>query len=355
MTPALSIIAPGLMTTVQDLGRSGYQSLGIPMSGAIDPVSLRAANLLAGNAIGSTTNPGPGIAALEIAYQGPTLKVEAERVRVALAGASATIDVLPADPEFPPRRAAPLESLSLTRGETLRIGPLSGSAIAYLAVEGGFDIPPVLGSRSTLTRAALGGFGGRPLRAGDRLPLALAASPEREEQMLPALDLTPPPRFRVVLGPQDDYFSVAGLATLLDSTYVVSRASDRMGMRLEGPALEHARGYNIVSDGIAPGSIQVPGNGLPIILLADRQTTGGYPKIATVISADLPALGRLAPGAKVTFQAVSIEEAEASRREQAAMINSLAQRLVPARRMMELDAVRLLQENLVSGMVDAHE
>ena len=110
---------------------------------------------------------------------------------------------------------------------------------------------------------------------------------------------------RVVLGPQDDHFTPAGLRTLLESTYTVSHASDRMGMRLEGPTLEHsAKGYNIVSDGIAPGSIQVPGNGLPIVLLADRQTTGGYPKIATVISADLPALGRMTPGAKIAFEAV---------------------------------------------------
>ena len=123
--------------------------------------------------------------------------------------------------------------------------------------------------------------------------------------MLPPLDLSPPRRVRIVLGPQDDYFTPAGLRTLLESTYTVSQASDRMGMRLEGPPLEHsAKGYNIVSDGIAHGSIQVPGNGLPIVLLADRQTTGGYPKIATVISADLPALGRMTPGAKIAFEVV---------------------------------------------------
>ena len=130
--------------------------------------------------------------------------------------------------------------------------------------------------------------------------------------MLEPPDLTPRSRIRVVLGPQDDHFTPAGLATLLGSTYTISQASDRMGMRLEGPtARASAKGYNIVSDGIAPGSIQVPGNGLPIVLLADRQTTGGYPKIATVISADIPALGRMTPGARIAFEAVGIEVAEA--------------------------------------------
>ena len=133
-----------------------------------------------------------------------------------------------------------------------------------------------------------------------------------------------------MLGPQDDHFTPAGLRTLLDSTYTVSQASDRMGMRLEGPPLEHsAKGYNIVSDGIAHGSIQVPGNGLPIILLADRQTTGGYPKIATVISADIPALGRMMPGAKIAFEAVDIEAAEAAARQLAADIAAMAANLAP--------------------------
>jgi allophanate hydrolase subunit 2 len=150
-------------------------------------------------------------------------------------------------------------------------------------------------------------------QAGDLVPLNLEKAGERDEVMLPSLDLAQPARFRVILGPQDDYFTPAGLRTLLEATYTLSPSSDRMGMRLEGPPLEHSsKGYNIVSDGTAHGSIQVPGNGLPIILLADRQTTGGYPKIAAVISAAIPALGRLTPGAKVTFEAVDIETAEAA-------------------------------------------
>jgi biotin-dependent carboxylase-like uncharacterized protein len=345
MTAALRMIAPGLMTTLQDLGRRGYQHLGVPVSGALDPVCLQAANLLAGNA--------PGMGALEIAYQGPTLAIEADSVRIAAAGGQAAIDILGPDGGAG-QRLAPFESARLTRGQTIRIGALSGSAILYLAVEGGFAIPPVMGSQSTLTRGGIGGFEGRALQAGDTLPLRQAAAPEREEVMLPPLDLRPPARMRVVLGPQDDHFTPAGLATLLASPYTISRACDRMGMRLEGPTLEHsAKGYNIVSDGIAPGSIQVPGNGLPIVLLADRQTTGGYPKVATVISADLPALGRMTPGAKIAFASVDIETAETAARALAQEIADLPARMVPVARKHSIDVDKLLGENLISGAVDA--
>ena len=188
---------------------------------------------------------------------------------------------------------------------------------------------------------------------GDLLPLCQARAAEADEVMLASLDLAPPPRFRIILGPQDDYFTAAALRLLTEASYTVTPASDRMGMRLDGPRLEHSKGYNIVSDGIAPGTVQVPGNGLPIILLADRQTTGGYPKIATVISADLPALGRLTPGAVVRFAVVSIEAAEAERRRQAAELRSLGQRIVPLPRLAVVDEAALQRANLVSGMVDA--
>jgi len=348
MTPALRVIAPGLMTTLQDLGRPGYQRLGVPPSGALDHVSLRAANLLVGNA--------PGTGALEIAYQGPTLAVEADSVRIALAGGQAAIDVVPAGEGGGGRRLAPYESARLVRGETVRIGALSGSAVAYLAVEGGFAAAPVLGSQSTLTRAGIGGFAGRPLKAGDALALRQAAAEAREEAAMPPLDLRPPERVRVLLGPQHDHFTAAGLGTLLAATYTVSRASDRMGMRLEGPRLEHSeKGYNIVSDGIATGAIQVPGNGLPIVLLADRQTTGGYPKVAAVISADLPALGRMTPGARLAFTAVDMAAAEEAARRLARDIAAMAAAVAPVRRAAAIDAERLLAVNLVSGVVSARE
>ena len=343
MKPQLKVLAPGLMTTLQDIGRRGYQHLGIPVSGALDATSLRAANLLVGNP--------PEMGALEIAYQGPCLVALVESVRVAFAGAAAAINVHSSEDAAVGLAVPVLQSIRLTRGQVVRIGPLARSAIGYLAIEGGFDIAPVLGSQSTYARGGLGGFNGRALRAGDHLPLRQADAASRPEQKLPSLDLAPPRRFRVVLGPQDDHFTIRGKQTLLDSTYTVSPASDRMGMRLLGPAIEHAGGYNIVSDGIAPGSIQVPGNGLPIVLLADRQTTGGYPKIATVISADLPALGRLASGAKVSFEAVSIEAAEAAHRQLRADLESIAGRIVTVRA--PPDATKLLDSNLVSGMIDA--
>jgi len=349
MTAALRVLAPGPMTTLQDLGRPGYQHLGVPVSGALDSVSFRAANLLVGNAA--------GVGALELAYQGPTLSVETDSVRIAVAGGRAPIDVLrPAGEASANRRLGPCESARLVRGEVLRIGALAGSAVAYLAVEGGFAIAPVLGSQSTLVRAGIGGFLGRALRAGDLLPLKQASAAEREDLMLPPIDLAPCHRVRVVLGPQDDHFTPAHLGTLLASTYTVSPASDRMGMRLEGPPLGHSsKGYDIVSDGIALGSMQVPGNGLPIILLADRQTTGGYAKVATVVSADIPALGRLAPGARIAFAAVSVEAAEAAARELASKLAAMAAGIAPVRRPPLIDPLRLMAENLVSGVVSARE
>jgi biotin-dependent carboxylase-like uncharacterized protein len=336
------------MTTLQDLGRIGCLHLGVPVSGALDHVSLRAANLLVGNPAGT--------GALEIAYQGPTLKVEAESVRIALAGGTAMLDILADDGATAGRRHPCFESVRLTRGQTVRIGVLSGSAVAYLAVEGGFAASPVLGSQSTLVRGGIGGFLGRALRSGDILPLRQGSAAERQELRLPPPDLTLRGRVRIVLGPQDDHFTEAGLRTLRESTFVVSQASDRMGMRLDGPVLEHSRkGYNIVSDGTALGSIQVPGNGLPIILLADRQTTGGYPKIATVISADIPALGRMRPGASIDFEVVNIDAAEAAARHLAAEIDAMAAGLVPAQQATVIDTARLLGENLVSGVVSAKE
>jgi biotin-dependent carboxylase-like uncharacterized protein len=243
----------------------------------------------------------------------------------------------------------------LVAGDLLRIGALSGSAIGYLAVEGGIEVPPFLGSRATLTRGGIGGFKGRALAAGDVVGLRRPEASVREDVRLPSLDLTGPKRFRVVMGPQEDYFTPDAIATLLSATYTITPATDRMGMRVEGPKLQHdpALGFDIVSDGIAPGSIQVPGNGLPIILLADRQTTGGYPKIATVISADLPALGRLRPGGTVAFEKVSVEEAQALYRIMARELGRLPDRLEPVPAEVRIDLDQLYARNLVSGVVDA--
>ena len=314
MTAALQVVSSSSICMLQDLGRIGQQRFGVPVSGALDAVSLRIANALVGNP--------DGTAALETFYKGPVLEVAAGSVRVASIGAA--LEVLSGEAS----RAIPAgQSVRLVRGERIKVGPCEASLVAYLAVEGGFALPGFLGSLSTFVRAGFGGVDGRPLKKGDALPLALASAPERGKRRAPAWDLAPAARVRVVFGPQDDYFTEQGRRTLIESSYTVSMQSDRMGMRLEGPALEHAKGFNIVSDGTAPGSIQVPGNGLPIVLLADRPTTGGYPKIATVASADLPALGRLRPGARIGFDAVSVEQAEAARRELEARIAELRARL----------------------------
>jgi biotin-dependent carboxylase-like uncharacterized protein len=345
MTPSLHVAAPGLLTTIQDRGRVGYQHLGVPVSGALDPVSLQAANLLAGNA--------PGAGALEVACVGPTLVAEADSVRLAVAGANAVIEILPDAMATAGRRVAPLQSIRLRRGEALRIGALTGATVLYVAVEGGFDIAPVLGSMSTDIRGGIGGWQGRALAAGDRLPLRQAHAAERGEVCLEGFSARPRPRVRVIIGPQDDHFSDGEVAAFLASEYTVGPSADRMGMRLTGRALKHSRGFDIASDGIAPGSIQVPGNGAPIVLLADRQTTGGYPKIATVISADLPALARLPVGSKVLFEAVTIEAAHAARREHAAELAAMRERILPLRRS-GAEIAPLLQEcNLVSGFIDA--
>ena len=338
MTASLRVVEPGLQSTLQDMGRHGYQRLGIPVSGALDWVSLRAANLLVGNP--------PSTAAIEISLVGPTLEVAADSVRMALVGTSVGIEIL-----LPERVRIPsLQSVVLQRGQRFRVSGFGDTAVAYLAVEGGFAIQPVLGSLSTHWRAQIGPLEGRKLAAGDVLALKQERAPARSEVRLRTLGQPRPQKFRVVLGPQDDKFTPEQVRLLLESTYRVSRDADRWGMRLDGPVLAHA--ISIVSDAIAPGSIQVPAGGQPLVLLADRATTGGYPKIATVISADLPALGRLTPGALVAFTAVCVATAEAARRTLEAQVLALGTQLVPVGGAADLDAALLMSENLISGVVD---
>jgi biotin-dependent carboxylase-like uncharacterized protein len=305
VTPALEVVAPGLHTTVQDRGRFGFQDVGVPTSGPLDRVSLRLANALVGNPAGA--------AALEMLVQGPTLKVLAASVRVALVGSNAAIEVR----SEKPHRIAAGQSVRIARGETFRVAAIGDSLCAYLAIEGGVAVEPVLASASTYVRGAIGGVQGRRLRSKDAIPLALDAVAVRPERTLAeALDLAVHQPVRVIMGPQDDYFTHEAITTFLSSEYTVSHQADRMGYRLEGPTLAHAKGYNIVSDGIVTGAIQVPGSGKPIVLLVDNQTTGGYPKIATVISTDVPVIARRKPGRTVRFAAVAVLEAERLRKEQ---------------------------------------
>ncbi len=337
----LVIVLPGLSTTVQDLGRLGWQRFGVPVSGALDRVALAAANIVVGN--------GPGEAGLECLYQGCEVEIAGESARLAVAGAGASIEVR--DRDGGGARLVPsLESVTVQRGQRVRVKMAGPSISAYLAVEGGFAIAPVLGSKSTFVRAALGGFAGRALRAGDALGLVAEIALEREERRLEGVGLEPASVLRIVPGPQDDHFVDGTLERIATEAYTVRAASDRMGLRLAGAKLTHKVGADIVSDGIAPGAIQVPGDGLPIIMLADRQTTGGYTKIATVASADLPALGRVGPGAVLRFEVVDVEAAEAAARLLSAEIAAWPGRLVPAgggdwR-------YRLYEANLISGVTD---
>jgi biotin-dependent carboxylase-like uncharacterized protein len=244
----------------------------------------------------------------------------------------------------------------LQRGDVVQIALDRQSACCYLAVEGGIAVPRVLGSASTYVRAALGGLNGRALQRDDVIPLAVGCVSERSELRPPALPSESPDQpIRVVLGPQHKYFRKESLAALLDAEFRVSKDTDRMGMRLNGPLLRHRRGWDIVSDAVATGSIQVPGSGQPIVLLADHQTTGGYPKIATVISADLPRLGRCRPGDPLRFVSVELEEAEEMCRESEREFAKLVGALEPAPSEIELDIGSLYGENLISGVTTGFE
>ena len=296
-----------MLTTVQDVGRWGFQSSGVPVAGPMDPVSHRLANALIGN--------DRHAALLEVTLLGPELEFEDERL-VAVAGAD--FDLILDGRQVPSH--APF---TVSAGSRLRFGARRLGARAYLAFSGGIAVTPALGSRSTHLVSRMGGLGGRALVAGDRLPLGVppgvrsrfsrsgddhpaerksrsdpgVLSPQQAIVALPEGHAT----LRVLPGPQADYFSPDALVVLQSAPYVVAPNSDRMGFRLEGPRLTHARGADIISDATPLGVLQVPASGQPILLMADRQTTGGYPKIATVIAADMTVAGQLAPADTISF------------------------------------------------------
>lgn len=293
------VIRPGFLTTIQDEGRWGYQAGGVPVAGPMDPASHRLANALVGNDRSAAT--------LEATLVGPDLRFDDERV-VAVAGADFELTV----DDRPVRVGA---SFVVPAGASLRIGRRRRGARAYVAVEGGIAVAPVLGSRATHLVSAMGGLNGRALEVGDAVPLGdrQRAGKTVATRRTPALDWPAwPARLRVLPGPNHESFASEALDVLQSSSYIVATASDRMGFRLEGPALTHARGADIISDATSVGALQVPSSGQPILLMADRQTTGGYPKIATVITADIGVAGQLAPGDSVVFIACSAREAMAA-------------------------------------------
>jgi len=293
------VIKPGMLTTIQDRGRWGLQARGVPVAGPMDPASHRLANALVGNDGDAAT--------LEITLLGPELEFEAERV-IAVAGAEfeMTLDNKP----------VPMHAPFIVSAESrLRFGVRRRGVRAYLAIAGGIAIAPTLGSRSTHLISAMGGIDGRSLRAGDLLPMGDAS---RVRGSAIALSESPMPlpdhhaRIRVLPGPQADYFAPDALDVLQSGPYVIGQNSDRMGFRLLGPPLPHLRGADIISDATPLGVLQVPASGQPILLMADRQTSGGYPKIATVISADISVAGQLGPGDTIEFAVCNRREAMAA-------------------------------------------
>ena len=284
--------SPGFFTTVQDSGRFGFQRFGVPVSGAMDEHAFAAANLLAGNK--------PTDACLEVTMRGPDL-LFLNDAQIAIAGAvfSAAIN----GQEVPC-----WETLRVHRGDLLAFGPSQAGCRAYLAVRGGIDVPIVLGSRSTYVRGSFGGFLGRRLKTGDVLE-----SPQHVAQLTSGFSMPPEliPEYErdltveVVLGPQTEYFTEQGLTTFLSCVYEVTAEADRMGYRLEGAEVEWRDMGDMISDATIVGAVQVPRDGKPVILMRDTQTTGGYPKIATVTTPDVSRLGQARPEDRISFLKVS--------------------------------------------------
>lgn len=286
----LTVISPGPLSTVQDAGRFGYMNTGFSPSGAMDTYSMRIANLLVGN------SPDDGV--VEMTLMGMSVSFDCTSV-IALTGADMSPKLNGADiPMY--------TSVEVNAGDTLTLGVANAGMRSYLAIAGGFDIPLVMGSMSTNLKCAIGGFNGRKLQAGDVIPLrhSIPLSVIGRRSTTPKNNYGNTITLRVLLGPQDDYFTEGGINTFLSTEYTVSAKSDRMGIRLDGTAVENKNGVDIISDGIATGSVQIPSSGTPIIMMADRQTTGGYAKIATVISSDLKLIAQARAGDKIKFEAV---------------------------------------------------
>jgi biotin-dependent carboxylase-like uncharacterized protein len=337
MRGGLRVLRAGTGATIQDGGRHGYLRYGVSPAGPMDWVAFRTANCALGN---------DRAAAIEVSVGG--LEVICEVARLALAFAGGAF-VWRRDGMLLPKAAR----LLLEPGETLAARAGDSGAFAYLAVEGGFETPVTMGSRATHTRSAMGGIEGRMLRAGDVLPAAstrtLDGANFEATIDAPWLAREPDP-FRVVLGPQDDCFTAATLSAFFEGQFTLTPLADRMAYRFDGPEIAHAGGYDIVSDAIALGAIQIAGDKKPLILMADRQPTGGYPKLGHVVRADIGRLAQMRPGETCGFRAVSVAEARAALLRSEGEIATTQQRLRPLRR--ELTSERLFEANLIGGVVD---
>ena len=304
---SITILNPGMLTSVQDLGRIGYQQFGVSVSGVMDPRSASIANILVGN--------DESEAVLECTMMGPHIRFDAPNI-IAITGGDlgATLDG---------QRIDTYRAIPVNAGQTLRFTMLRTGCRAFVAFAGGLDIPVVMGSRSTNMKAKIGGYQGRKLQKDDvigfRAPKTNLGLRHTSPEFMPRAEY----KLRIVLGPQDDAFTERGITTFLSSVYTLTPEFDRMGCRLDGELIEHVKSGDIISDGIAFGAVQVPSAGKPIIMLADRQTTGGYAKIANVISADFRILAQLKAGDKVRFEKVSIAAAQEALLAQRATLNCL--------------------------------
>ena len=309
--PLFRVEQPGLLSTVQDGGRPGFQALGVPVGGAMDAWASAVANLLLGNS--------PGDATLEITLTGPHLSVLRE-ASVAICGA----DLAPTLEGVP----VPLwHTFPVRPGQTLRFGQRRAGARAYLAAAGGLAVPPVLGSRGTFLRGGWGGCGGRALRPGDILrAYAAPLAPARGLRPVDIPRYPPDVRLRLVPGPHEALFDLEALRAFYAAPYTLTPQSDRMGYRLDGPGGQARLGgaATLPSEAVPMGAVQAPPGGPPLLLMADRQTTGGYPLLGVVISADLPRAAQLAPGNTVRFVPVSVEEAQREGQPSRAFLRLLA-------------------------------
>jgi len=290
------VIEPGFFTTVQDLGRYGFLRYGVPISGAMDDFSLQLANMLVENDLGA--------ACLEVTMLGPEFEALHD-AQIAVTGGDISLQIDGQVCEM-------WQTLMVRKGDVVSFGKVRTGCRAFVAVRGGINVPVVLGSRSTYVRGEIGGFLGRQLKAGD-IAEGVDDVPLTSQCLSVPSDLVPDfsseAAASVVLGPQLESFTKRGVETLLSNPYTVTIEADRMGYRLEGPVIEHSKHVDTISEAILPGSVQVPANGKPIVTMKDAQTTGGYPKIAVVISSDLHVLGQLKPNDKISFKKTTLSEA----------------------------------------------
>lgn len=292
----IKIINPGFFTTVQDKGRYGYQQFGVPVSGVMDNFAHRIGNILVEN--------NELEAVLEITMIGPQIEFHSTET-ISITGGNLS-------PRINSKEVSMWRSIKVNKGDVLSFAGIKSGCRSYIAFYGGIEVPIIMGSKSTYMKGNIGGYEGRNLKAGDLLNIEQSENVFKEQNIpdkyIPIynneLDV------RVVLGPQAEYFTDKGIETFLSNQYTVTNECDRMGFRLDGPEIEHVEGADIISDGIGFGAIQIPGHGKPIIMMADRQTTGGYTKIGNVICVDLHKIAQAKPGDKIKFEEISVEEAQ---------------------------------------------